>query len=37
MQFSVSVVGIEDLLKQLNVPLGPVLKDITFAVGELVR
>jgi hypothetical protein len=37
MQFSVSVVGIEDLLKQLNVPLAPVLKDITFAVGELVR
>jgi len=37
MQFSVSLVGVEDLLKQLNVPLGPVLKDITFAVGEIVR
>lgn len=37
MQFSVSVVGIEDLLKKLNVPLGPVLRDITFAVGEVVR
>jgi hypothetical protein len=37
MQFSVSVEGVEALLKQLNVPLGPVLKDITFAVGELVR
>ena len=37
MQFSVSVEGVEELLKQLNVPLKPVLKDITFAVGELVR
>ena len=37
MQFSVSVVGIEKLLKDLNVPLDPVLRDITFAVGELVR
>jgi hypothetical protein len=37
MQFSVSVEGIEKLLKDLDIPLKPVLKDITFAVGELVR
>jgi hypothetical protein len=37
MQFDVHVDGVETLLKQLNVPLEPVLKDITFAVGELVQ
>ena len=37
MQFSVHVDGIEKLLKQLNVPLAPVLKEITYAVGELVQ
>jgi hypothetical protein len=36
-EFSVSVEGVDDLLKQLNIPLAPVLRDITFAVGELVR
>lgn len=37
MQFDVHVEGVADLLKQLNVPLEPVLRDITFAVGELVQ
>jgi hypothetical protein len=37
MEFSVRVDGVEALLKQLNVPLPPVLKAITFEVGELVQ
>jgi hypothetical protein len=37
MQFSVHLEGIEKLLKDLNVPLKPVLKEITYAVGELVQ
>jgi hypothetical protein len=37
MQFSVHVDGIEKLLKDLGIPLKPVLKEITFAVGELVQ
>jgi hypothetical protein len=36
-EFSIRIDGLPELLKQLNVPLGPVLQDITFAVGELVR
>jgi hypothetical protein len=37
MQFSVHVDGIEKLLKDLGIPLKPVLKEITFAAGELVQ
>jgi hypothetical protein len=37
MQLDVRIEGVDELLKQLDVPLGPVLRDITFAVGELVR
>jgi len=37
MEFDIRVEGVEALLKDLKVPLKPVLKDITFAVGELVR
>jgi len=34
---SIPLEGLDTLLRDLNVPLAPVLSDITFAVGELVR
>jgi hypothetical protein len=33
----VRLVGVDELLKDLGIPLDPVLKDITYAVGELVQ
>ena len=34
---NVRIEGLDELLKDLRVPIDPVLRDITFAVGELVR
>jgi len=35
--FSIHLEGVDELLKKLDVPLPPVLRDITFAVGGLVQ
>jgi len=35
-EFSITLDGLPELMKQLDVPLGPVLQDITFAAGEMV-
>ena len=34
---TLTIEGLDELLRDLNVPLEPVLSDITFAAGELVR
>lgn len=37
MTVELRIEGLDNLLRDLSIPLGPVLSDITFAVGELVR
>lgn len=37
MSGTITIQGIDALLRDLNQPLAPVLRDITFAVGEVVR
>ena len=37
MSATITIQGIDALLRDLNQPLAPVIRDITFAVGELVR